>query len=153
MGLKNDYKYLGAICEDILLNCNADKSQSVYIDHNIDGHAFDYTTINGHTLIGNTPAVASGNWYGILKNNLEFACDFPLKIGASSTTGYGDSYYNPASTSGLRGAYRFGDAYYGDNAGSVYLNGFTAPTGASASYGVVLCELREAMNTKPEWVA
>ncbi len=153
MGLKNDYKYLGAICEDVLLNCNADKSQSVYIDHNIDGHAFDYSTINGHTLIGNTPAVASANWYGILKNNLEFACDFPLKIGASSTTGYGDSYYNPAITSGLRGVSRLGPADYGGTAGSVCFVGSVAPADALAYYGVVLCELREAMNTKPEWVA
>ena len=153
MGLKNDYKYLGAICEDILLNCNADKSQSVYIDHNIDGHAFDYSTVSGHTLIGNTPAVSSANWYFIMKNNLEYACDFPTKIRASSTTGYGDGYYNPAATSGLRGASRLGRADDGDHAGSVYLDGRDAPAAASAYYGVVLCELREAMSTKPEWVS
>lgn len=153
MGLKNDYKYLGAICEDILLSCNADKSQSVYIDHNIDGHAFDYSTINGHTLIGNTPAAASEGWIYIMKNNLEYACDFPLQVGASSTTGYGDGYYNPAVTSGLRGASRFGYAHDGGDAGSVYLAGSLAPTDALADYGVVLCELREPMSTKPEWVA
>ena len=116
-------------------------------------HAFDYSTFNGHTLIGNTPAAASANWYGILKSNLEFACDFPLKIGASSTTGYGDSYYNPAVTSGLRGVSRLGGADHGGYAGSVYFYGLSAPTHASAYCGVVLCELREAMNTKPEWVA
>ena len=88
-----------------------------------------------------------------MKNNLEYACDFPLQVGASSTTGYGDGYYNPAVTSGLRGAYRLGDAYGGDVAGSVYLDGYNAPTAANAGCGVVLCELREAMNTKPEWVA
>ena len=153
MGLKNDYKYLGAICEDILLNCNADMSQSVYIDHNIDGHAFDYSTINGHTLIGNTPAAATANTYYIMKNNLEYACDFPLEVGASSTTGYGDGYYNPASASGLRGAYRLGNASHGDHAGSVCLHGHVAPAAANAYCGVVLCELREAMNTKPEWVS
>ena len=74
----------------------------------------------------------------IMKNNLEDACDFPLQIGASSTTGYGDGYYNPAVTSGLRGASRFGGAVSGDNAGSVYLNGNNAPTNANANYGVVL---------------
>ena len=153
MGLKNDYKYLGAICEDILINCNADMSQSVYIDHNIDGHAFDYSTINGHTLIGNTPAAATANTYYIMKNNLEYACDFPLEVGASSTTGYGDGYYNPASASGLRGASRLGHAYDGGHAGSVSLIGSDAPTTADAGCGVVLCELREAMNTKPEWVS
>ena len=153
MGLKNDYKYLGAICEDILLNCNADMSQSVYIDHNIDGHAFDYSTINGHTLIGSTPAAATAKTYYIMKNNLEYACDFPLEVGASSTTGYGDGYYNPAVTSGLRGAYRLGNANTGGRAGSVCLNGNYAPAAAYAYCGVVLCELREAMNTKPEWVS
>ena len=88
-----------------------------------------------------------------MKNNLEYACDFPLQIGASPTTGYGDGYYNPAVTSGLRGAYRFGNANRGDNAGSVYLYGDYAPTNAHSYYGVVLCELREPMSTKPEWVA
>lgn len=153
MGLKNDYRYLGAICEDVLLNCNEDMSQSVYIDHNIDGHAFDYTTISGHTLIGNTPSADKQGYYYIMKSNLQYACDYPLECGASATTGYGDAYYCPAQTSGLRGASRLGHANNGDYAGSVYLAGNHAPTNAFARFGVVLCELREAMSTKPEWVS
>lgn len=39
---------------------------------------------------------------------------------------------------GLRGAYRLGLAGSGGNAGSVYLNGGNAPSGACAIRGVVL---------------
>lgn len=153
MGLKNDYKYLGAICEDILLSCNADYTQSVYIDHNIDGHTFDTTTVANHVLIGKTPGFKTSSWYYILKNNLEYACDFPLECGASATTGYGDAYYCPAVTSGLRGAYRLGIASSGAYAGSVYLFGYIAPSAATASYGAVLCEFKEPMTTEPQWVS
>lgn len=151
MGLKNDYKYLGCINEDVLLSCNADCSQSVYIDHNIDGHMFDVSTTAPHECIGQTPGKTSASWYSILKSNLAFACDFPTELGGSSTTGYGDSYYNPAVTRGLRGAYRLGGASYGSHAGSVCLSGDSAPTYAGAHLGVALCELKEAMSTKPVW--
>lgn len=153
MGLKNDYKYLAAICEDILFSVNADNSMSVYIDHNIDGHAFDYSSINGHTLIGEVPSIAAEGTYFILKNNLNYACDFPTALGASSTTGYADGYYNNGSTSGLRGAIRLGYASYGAAAGPVYLAGANGPAAANASCGLVLCEFRGAMSTQPEWVS
>ena len=153
MGLKNDYKYLGAICEDVLLSCNTDKSQSVYIDHNIDGHTFDISSTSTHVCIGNTPGFDTEGWYYIMKNNLDFACDFPLQCGASATTGYGDGYYCPAVTSGLRGASRLGTASSGAHAGSVYLFGLTAPSAAHAYYGAVLCEFKEPMTTEPQWVS
>lgn len=151
MGLKNDYKYLGAICEDVLLSCNSDYSQSVYIDHNIDGHMFDITSAASHVCIGNTPGFDKAEWYYIMKNNLNYACDFPLECGASSTTGYGDAYYCPATTSGLRGASRLGSASFGTTAGSVSLSGSHAPSAASASFGAVLCEFKEPMTTEPQW--
>ena len=151
MGLKNDYKYLGAICEDILLSCNADYSMSVYIDHNIDGHMFDITSPASHVCIGNIPGFDTASWYYIMKSNLDFACDFPLECGASGTTGYGDGYYCPAQDSGLRGAYRLGIAINGSLAGSVCLHGSSAPSAALAHCGAVLCEFKEPMSTEPQW--
>ena len=82
-----------------------------------------------------------------------YACDFPLECGASSTTGYGDAYYCPGVTSGLRGASRLGLATHGPYAGSVYLLGHTAPSAAYAPYGAVLCEFKEPMTTEPQWCA
>ena len=149
LGLKNDYKYLGCIEEDTLLVCNSDKSQGVYIDNNIDGHTFDVTTVNGKMFVGTTPPKAEAGWIGIKKINLSNLCNFPLEVGTTGTTGYGDSYYNPAATSGLRGAYRLGTAVIGDSAGSVCLNGYNAPSNANASYGVALCEFKEAFSTEP----
>ena len=82
-----------------------------------------------------------------------YACDFPLECGASSNTGYGDAYYCPGETSGLRGAYRLGPASNGTHAGSVYFSGYLAPSAASAYYGAVLCEFKEPMTNEPQWCA
>lgn len=149
LGLKNDYKYLGCIEEDTLLQFNSDKSQSVYIDNAIDGHTFDVSKVDGHVFVGTTPPKDAAGWIGIKKLNLGNLCNFPLEVGTTSTTGYGDSYYNPAVTSGLRGAYRLGAAYSGGDAGSVYLNGDHAPSAANANCGVSLCEFKEAFSTEP----
>lgn len=149
LGLKNDYKYLGAIEEDTLLSCNADKSQSMYIDNNIDGHVFDVSKTDGHVLIGKTFPKASAGWASIRKMQMDNLAPCPTVEGGSATTGYGDSYYNPASTSGLRGVYRLGAASSGGYAGSCFLHGYYAPSNAYAYFGVVLCEFKEAFSTEP----
>lgn len=143
-GLKNDYKYLYCMCEDVLLNCNADKSQSVYIKHEIDGTVFDLTTVDGKILMGRTPAYDEQNWKFISKLNLEGLVMFPLEVGATETTGWADGYYNPAVTSGLRGALCLGNADNGGNAGSAYLNGNNAPSDANANQGACLNRLNLA---------
>jgi hypothetical protein len=153
LGLKNDYKYLGCIEEDTLLVCNSDKSQGVYIDNNIDGHTFDVTTVNGKMFVGTTPPKDAAGWIGIKKLNLSNLCNFPLEVGTTATTGYGDSYYNPAATSGLRGASRLGRALHGDFAGSVFLHGYYDPSNAFADFGVALCEFKEAFSTEPTLIS
>lgn len=153
LGLKNDYKYLGCIEEDTLLQSNSNKSQSVYIENNIDGHIFDVTTVNGKMLVGTTPPKSSKGWVGIKKLNLSNLCNFPLEVGTTSTTGYGDSYYTPAATSGLRGACRLGAAGDAGHAGSVCLGGNLVPSHARALCGVSLCEFKEAFSTEPSLVA
>lgn len=153
LGLKNDYKYLGCIEEDTLLQCNSDKSQSVYIDNEIDGHTFDVSKVSGHVFVGTTPPKDAAGWIGIKKINLSNLCNFPLEVGTTATTGYGDSYYNPAAASGLRGAYRLGYASNGVDAGSVYLFGVDDPSAAGADYGVSLCEFKEAFSTEPSLVS
>ena len=153
LGLKNDYKYLGCIEEDTLLLCNSNKSQSVYIDNNIDGHLFDVSTVNGKMFVGTTPPANNAGWQGIKKINLSNLCIFPLEVGTTASTGYGDSYYNPAAAGGFRGAYRLGVASGGDAAGSVYLHGNSGPSAAYAYFGVSLCEFKEAFSTEPSLAA
>ena len=152
-GLKNDYKYLWQMAEDVLLQCNADKSQSVYIKNEIDGSAFNMSTVDGKVLMGRTPAYSAANWNYISKLNLENLVMFPLAVGASETTGYADGYYNPAATSGLRGAGCLGNADNGGNAGSAYLNGNNAPSAANARMGACLCEFVKAFSTEPALIA
>lgn len=153
IGLKNDYKYLGCIEEDTLLQCESDGSQSVWIDNNIDGHTFDVTKTDGHVLIGSTYQTGAAGWSYPKKINLSNLCNFPLENGGSASTGYGDGYYNPFTTSGLRGAIRLGVAYLGGDAGSVCLDGGDAPSLAYAYYGVVLCEFKEAFSTEPTLIS
>lgn len=148
-GLKNDYKYLYYMAEDILLQCNADKSQSVYILHNIDGTPFDLTTVNGKVLAGRTPVYNEGGWNYISKLNLEGLVMFPLEVGATASTGYADGYYNPASVNGLRGALCLGRASDGGNAGSACLYGSVAPSDALANRAACLCEFAKPFSTEP----
>lgn len=148
-GLKNDYKYLYCMEEDVLLNCNADKSQSVYVKHNIDGSNFDMTSIGDKVLMGRTPICETAGWYSISKLNLDGLVMYPLEIGATSTTGWADSYYNPALTSGLRGAACLGFASLGGAAGSASLNGNYAPSAATAHRAACLCEFERPFSTVP----
>lgn len=146
-GLKNDYKYLWAMTEDELLQCNADGSQSLYVDDLIDGHTFNMSTVSGKRLVATTPA--SGDWKFIKRQSLDNLTQVPIEVGATESTYYGDGYYNPAATSGLRGAFRLGGAGAGGRAGSCMLSGGSAPSGADAGWGFALCEFKEAFSTTP----
>ena len=152
-GLKNDYKYLGCISENMLLQCNADGSQSLFIDNHMDGRQMDLTKVSGLTQIATGPAAASSGWQYAKEyqmNNLSF---FPgRELGASVSTFYGDGYYNPAATSGLRGAYLLGNANDGDCAGSLCVSGDHGVGVASAYLGAFLCEWAEEFTTEPFFV-
>lgn len=148
MGLKNFYKYLWTMTEDELLICQADKSQAYYCEETIDGSAFDMSGAGSHLLLGKTPVHSSGSWSPIKKISKEYLSGYPTEDGGSYDTYFADGYYNPAATSGVRGAIRLGDAYYGDFAGSVSLNGSYAPSVANANGGAVLCEFTQAFSTK-----
>lgn len=152
-GLKNDYKYLYCMCEDVLLQCNADLSQSVYIQNDIDGSTFDLTKVADKLLVGRTPIYAKGEWKYISRLNLENLVMFPLEVGATSSTGYADGYYNPASASGLRGALCLGAAGSGGGAGSAFLYGDYAPSGAYAFRAACLCEFAKPFSTEPTLIS
>lgn len=148
-GLKNDYKYLYCMCEDVLLQCNADKSQSVYIQHDIDGSTFNMSSVDGKVLVGRTPVFETANWYYISKLNLDGLVMYAIEVGATSSTGYADGYYNPAVISGLLGASCLGCAAHGDVAGSAFLFGVDAPSFAYASRAACLCEFAKPFSTVP----
>ncbi len=148
-GLKNDYKYLYCMCEDVLLQNNSDKSQSVFIKHEIDGTTFDLTTVTGKVLMGRTPVYSAKDWKYISKLNLEGLVMFPLEVQGTTTTGYADGYYNPAETSGLRGALCLGSAVDADSAGSACLRGNFAPSVAAAHRAACLCEFAKPFSTEP----
>ena len=151
-GLKNDYKYLACMSENMLLQCNSDKSQSLYIDNNIDGSQMDLSSVSGLARIATGPVAASARWQYAKEYSLKNLAFFPKEeLGATSSTFYCDGYYNPAATSGLRGAVLLGYANYGDTAGSLCLNGNFAVSVANAYWGAFLCEWAEAFTTQPVW--
>lgn len=151
-GLKNDYKYLACMSENMLLQCNADKSQSLFVADMVDGSNMNLESVSGLRMIAKGPVAASAGWQyakGYVLKNLAF---FPSdELGGSSSTYYCDGYYNPAATSGLRGAGLLGYANAGDHAGSLSLSGSYAPSGAHARWGAFLCEWAEEFTTQPFW--
>ncbi len=149
MGLKNFYKYLWAMTEDELLVCQADGSQAFYVEENINGESFDLTGAGTHLLVGKTPVHASASWSYIKKISTDYLSGMPVEDGGSSSTYFADGYYNPNVTDGtVRGAIRLGSAYNGDAAGSLFLSGNSAPSGATALGGAVLCEFVAPFSTK-----
>ena len=151
-GLKNDYKYLACMSENMLLQCNADKSQSLFVADMVDGSNMNLESVSGLRMIAKGPVAASAGWQyakGYVLKNLAF---FPSdELGGSSSTYYCDGYYNPAATSGLRGAGLLGHAFNGDDAGSLCLDGSYAPSHALAYWGAFLCEWAEEFTTQPFW--
>ena len=152
-GLKNDYKYLTCMCENMLLQCNADKSQSLFISNDIDGSLMSLTSVSNLTKIATGPVAESAGWqypWTYTMKNLAF---FPsAELGGSSSTRFADGYYNPAQTSGLRGAALLGGADNAGHAGSLCLGGSSAVSVADAHRGAFLCEYAEAFTTEPVWV-
>ena len=151
-GLKNDYKYLWCMSENMLLQCNADKSQTLYVSDNIDGSNMNLSSVAGLTQIGKGPVASSYGWQYAKDYTLKNLAFFPKEeLGGSPSTFYCDGYVNPAVTGGLRGAVLLGSASSGDLAGSVYLVGSAAPSAADAYWGAFLCEYAEAFTTQPVW--
>lgn len=151
-GLKNDYKYLWCMSENMLLQSNADRSQTLYVSDNIDGSNMNLSSVAGLTQIGKGPVASAAGWQFAKDYTLKNLAFFPKEeLGGSTSTFFCDGYYNPAATSGLRGAVLLGDALHGGNAGSVSLGGTTAPSDANASWGAFLCEYAEAFTTQPVW--
>ena len=151
-GLKNDYKYLVCMSENMLLQSNADKSQTLYVSDNIDGSQMNLSSVAGLTQIGKGPVASTAGWQYAKEYTLKNLAFFPKEeLGGSSSTYYCDGYYNPAATSGLRGAVLLGYAYYGGHAGSVCLYGGDAVSAAPAGWGAFLCEYAEAFTTQPVW--
>jgi len=150
-GLKNDYKYLACMCENALLQCNADKSQSLFISNNIDGSNMSLTSVANLVKIATGPAAAAVGWLYPKTMTLKNLAFFPKEAGGSISTYWCDGYYSPAADSGLRGALLLGNADNGDYAGSAFLYGNYAPSDAGAFWGAFLCEYAEAFTTQPIW--
>ena len=151
-GLKNDYKYLSAISENMLLNANADKTQSLFVADRVDGTEMSLSSISGLRMIATGPAADTGAWIYAKDYSLKNLAFFPTgETGASESTFFADGYYNPAITSGLRGAALLGAADFGGYAGSLFLSGSDGVATASAIYGAFLCEYAEAFTTQPFW--
>ena len=151
-GLKNDYKYLACMSENMMLECNADKSQTLYVPEMVDGELMSTSSKSGLLAIGTGPVAASAGWQYAKDYTLKNLAFFPgEELGGSSSTYYCDGYYNPAATSGLRGAKLLGSAGSGGTAGSLFLYGSDGFGAAYAHWGAFLCEWAEEFSTKPFW--
>lgn len=152
-GLKNDYKYLSAMSENMLLRNNSDGSQTMFIPKNVDGSLMNLEDVTGLKEIGRGPASSSAGWLYPKEMTFKNLAFMPKTVGASESTYYSDGYYNPAATSGLRGVVLLGLADNGGLAGSLCLGGIAGVWGAYALWGAFLCEWAEAFTTEPVWCA
>ena len=131
---------------------NADKSADVYVLKKWTSAAVNTSDTSGFTKIGTIPAVSDSSWIFTKKMNLDNMNMFPLEFGASASTFYGDGFYHPAITSGLRGLLALGSAGFGGHAGVGCLNGNPAPSDPGTSFGAFLCEAEEDWNMQAAWV-
>ena len=152
-GLKNDYKYLTALSENMLLKCNDDKSQSLFISSSINGSLMNLDSVEGLTGIAKGPIASAAEWQYAKKYTLNNLAFFPdEELGGSGSTFFCDGYYNPAITSGLYGAALLGRSNHGFNAGSVCLVGSDPVSSAHSYLGAFLCEWAEEFTTEPFFV-
>ncbi|MCH3994161.1 MAG: hypothetical protein LKE54_03750 [Prevotella sp.] len=149
-GLKNNYKYMWCMSEDELLQCNPDKSQTLYIDDSVGRKIFDLNSISGH-IVHSKSLITDGGWQYPKSYNFDHLTFWPKEAGGSDSTYYADGYYNPAATSGLRGVILVGSAGDGGSAGSLCADGDYGVGDSNAGWSAFLCEFTEAFDTTPIW--
>lgn len=147
-GLKNDYKALWCMSENMLINCNEDGSQSLYIDDSVGKTLFNLNSLDGHVLHSRAPYNTEG-WKYPKAYNMSHLAFWPSEDGGSQSTYFGDGYYNPGSKSGLRGVGLLGGGSDGGVAGSMYAYGGDGVGGADVYWSAFLCEWAEAFSTNP----
>ena len=150
-GLKNDFKYLWCMSENELLQCNADNSQTLFIDNSVGKVRFDLNSIAKH-VVHSKSGITATDWQFPKRYNFEHLTFWPIEGGGSESSFYGDGYYNPNATSGLRGVGLLGLADHGGNAGSLSANGGYGVGDFNVNWSAFLCEWAEAFSTEPEWV-
>ncbi|MDD6553008.1 MAG: hypothetical protein PUF37_05400 [Prevotellaceae bacterium] len=150
-GLKNFYHYIWCMRHGTVLTYNSDATINVYGLKTWTKDAVPTGTTTGLRQVGTIPA-ASG-WQYTKKANLANLNFFPTAFGASESTYYCDGFFHPGFTSGLRGLFALGHAYYAGYAGPGCLYGNVEPSYAWALNGAVLCESEEDWSMEPTWYA
>lgn len=150
-GLKNFYKYIWCMRHGSLLYYNADKTITVYGIEKWTKDTVPTDVTTGMKQRGVIPVTTEG-W--IKRMNLDNMCQFPLELGGSETTYYGDYLWRPNNlTSGLRGLLALGAANSGGNAGVGCFDGGIGPGLAWTGRGAALCEAVEDWDLEPFWQA
>ena len=150
-GLKNFYHYLLLMLHGVNIVYTADGIQ-VWAIQKWTGSAVPTDDTTGMRLIGTIPAASKEGWEFVKRMNLAHMMMFPLEIGGSESTYYGDGIYRLNITSGLRGLIALGTAGHGGDAGSGCLSGGSGPGNAWAAGGAAVCEAAEDWDTEPFWV-
>jgi hypothetical protein len=146
-GLKNDYKYLVAMSENLLINIT-DNYPTLYIDDSVGKKLFDLNSIANHEAFQRAPYNKEVLAYP--KNfNLSHLAFWASEDGGTDSTYYCDRSYFPNLASGLRGVLFLGNAVNGSDAGSLYVNGGSGVGDAFVGWGSFLCEWAEEFDTKP----
>ena len=112
------------------------------------------SSLSGLVKVATVPAAAvASTWEYTKQLSMQNLCHVPTVTGATSSTFYGDGFYNDNAVSGLRVPYRGGHAGYGGFAGLEFLSVNAGVSTSSAHYGSPLCEAAEDWDTTPVLVA
>lgn len=146
-GLKNDYKYLVAMSENLLINYT-DNYPTLYIDDSVGKKLFDLNSIANHEAFQRAPY--NKEVWAFPKNfNLSHLAFWASEDGGTDSTYYCDRSYFSNLASDLRGVLFLGSAGTGSNAGSLCVDGSGGVGDAGVPWGSFLCEWAEAFDTKP----
>ncbi len=149
-GLKHaGFGYLGRWERGMLINKVAGGGGDIYVLPKLYSN-YSMNSLDGLRKVASVPAAAvASTWEYHKQISMNHLCHVPTVTGATSSTYYGDGFYNDNAVSVLRVPSRGGYAYNGGNAGPEYLNVNNGVSTSNAYYGSPLCEAAEDWDTTP----
>ena len=139
-GLKNLHGYLWRLPDDEFVRVNADTSTTHLVAPSVYG-SWTIGVEEGMVALSTSPTKCDSYIMQVSYDHLE---NFPTRVGASSSTGHCDKFWNTSgATSGFRLLLRGCSADHGVNSGpsDVYVS--VAVSSSSVHIGALLCEVTE----------
>lgn len=145
-GLKNLHAYLWRLPDDEFVKVNEDTSTTHLVAPSVYG---DWTIGNETGMVALSTSPTKCDSY-ILQVSYDHLENFPTRVGASSSTGHCDKFWNTSgATSGFRLLLRGCFASYGAQSGLSVVSVYNDVSYSDVSIGALLCEVTEDWPIEP----